>query len=75
MTRISVHYKLNQDYNEWLQLNGIPPLAGVSKISYQMATGNLYGLIKGSDNLFDDDKWFWFCDSDKVWKRTTHGPV
>lgn len=80
MTRITVRRKSDpdtgelQDTNEWFADNGIPALPGVRKVSYRMEAGDLYAMVIKESCLGEQEKWFWFSDSDKEWKPTAFGP-
>lgn len=65
---------VNEDTNDWLAANGIPPLPEIQKVTYRMGTGDLYGMVLKANSFSEEEKWFWFSDSEQEWKPMSYSP-
>ena len=80
MTILKVQRKINwetgeqQDINEWLVENEIPTLPGIEKIAFVAFRHDLYGMTVVRTAYGEEERWFWFSDSDQEWKPMAYSP-
>jgi hypothetical protein len=80
MTILKIQRKINwetgeqQEINEWLTENEIPQLPGVIKIQYKAFSNDLYGMVLVCTVYGEEERWFWFSDSEQTWKQMSYRP-